>query len=172
MERAVKRRRETLVEAYILVLPRDVLAHVFKLLANERPRSRWGVYATVRLVCKVFRNAVPVWLLQQGMRQDIADFPLLSVCMQHFEKPAHDLDSRCMVHPSVAPRIRTDFFGNPFRAPGEQFILKVQRGQEQETWHDIYRVLNTFAAAGSPGYFAPMWYAMSSSYHIYMRLFN
>ena len=64
-------------------LPKDILRLITQYVCGNRPRSRWGAYAVMRLVCKKFQAAIPVSMLKRVLMQDMQEFEV--VCLLYGE---------------------------------------------------------------------------------------
>jgi len=65
-------------------LPRDMLWVIAQQVWDGRRRGRWGVYAVFRLVCKRFRQGIPLSVLYAAWKDDF--YELFLDCLPSFER--------------------------------------------------------------------------------------
>lgn len=189
----MKRKRAVALDEF----PVDVLRIVFTAGEGwqQKERARWGYYASLRLVCRRFRHAIPVAVLRQALLRDFAEFPSMCAFIeargayQHFYVLMHPAQfkswidnndylftffpSTCLhVHP--LEMIQNLIFQDE---EDEEDRIWVPIGNVLHAWQNrLYQVCRHFASnndktlASPPKYGASkFWYALSSSYHRYFR---
>jgi len=174
----------------ILSLPNDVLHLLFKEVLGTKKRARWGLLATLRLVCRRFLKAFPTSLLRAALEKDFGEFvsyciiePFFPFGYVHFYVLSscelaiafHAKTSKCRRNPECVSH--TQMICETFSMPESRFVnevwwlpheslMKIWRTRLYQTLLDFRNSRHDSDDANQQSRF---YYALSSTYHTYFR---
>lgn len=140
-------------------LPKDVLRLLVHQLADSRPRSRWGILATWRCVCRLFHSTISIDVLQQAMLMDLKELPQVKDCKECTVTEKRIALSYCGIHPE---KMKNLHYGSPVS------YLKFPPGRGLSVWPCLFDFLCRFLNKEREPEYTLLWNAVSSSYHIYI----
>lgn len=158
-------------EGPIMCVPKDVLKLMIHMLADSRPRSRWGVLATWRCVCRLFHSTVSVDRLREAMLSDLREFPQVKDTKDSGKGTGHRLNMYCAVHPRKIKTMDSCLIlPGPFIAASSCCIMLYPARQLLiRKWPAIFERLCVFLKGNGNNGDTLLWYAVSNSYHIYLQ---
>lgn len=158
-------------EGPIMRVPKDVLKLMIHMLADSRPRSRWGVLATWRCVCRLFQSTVSVDMLQEAMLSDLREFPQVKDTKDSGGGTGHRENMYCAIHPrKIKTLYASSILPGPFMDMAVACIMLYPARQLLiRKWPTIFERLCVFLKGHGNNGDTLLWYAVSNSYHIYLQ---
>lgn len=178
----------------LLSIPNDVLRLIFKEILGGEKRARWGMLATMRLVCRRFRRIFPRTLLRAALEDDFAEF--VSYCVCEHSMNTHYQHYYVLSNYTGAKRYHMSYSKDSFRAPpcpdkdAHPLLMcdtitrfGYQRADDMwwipvagvlQAWQkQLYATLLQFQLQNVdkmyPGQQSRFWYGVGSTYHTYFR---